>query len=263
MITSRPDHLQAGQAATPFTVTTTAGTLGTTTKLTISGLSGGSPHLPAGISFTIGQRYGHPRRHTDQRWRLYLRHHGQQRSRLQPDLHLTVNQAPFTSASSTVFMLNQLASFHVTTSGFSTAATTLTPTGTTARRHLTDNGSGTGTSAVRRPWRSVFPITFTVDNGVGIPVQQPFTLNVDVPPTFNSANQATFVVGQVRQFHGEDAPGPHDDDLDGKRLPAAGYSAAGLTFVDNRNGTATISGTPAPAANGVFSFVLIASNAVG
>ena len=170
---------------------------------------------------------------------------------------LTVNQAPvFTSANSAVFTIGVAGSFTVTTAGYPTPSITESghlPTGLT----FVDNGNGTGTLK-GTPMVFVggdFPITFTAKNGIGSAVTQAFTIILQQAPSFTSANNAVFVYGVPNSFT-----------VTTSAFPTASIHEAGtlppwLTFVDNGNGTATLSGTPSYT-SGTFALVLSATNVV-
>src|SRR5262249_24512428 len=132
------------------------------------------------------------------------------------------------------------------------------PTGVT----FTDNGDGTATLAgtAAATTDGTYQLTLTATNAVGSAIQT-FTLTVvdSATPTFTSAAAATFNVGAVGSFAVTTVAFPAVTSItrDAAPLPA------GVTFVDDGNGTATLSGTPAPGSAGVYSFGLTASNGVG
>jgi hypothetical protein len=169
---------------------------------------------------------------------------------------LTVNQAPvITSASSAVFTIAVAGSFTVTTTGYpypSLTATGHIPTGLT----FVDNGNGTGTLSGTPVVfdGGLFPVTITAKNGVGSAVTQNFTIILQQPPSFTSANSTTFAYGVANSFTVTTAAYP------AASIAEAGGSPPGVTFVDNHNGTATLSGTPS--VGGSFPLVLTASNVV-
>jgi hypothetical protein len=78
-----------------------------------------------------------------------------------------------------------------------------------------------------------------------------------VAPAITSANNTTFTVGSAGTFMvtttGVPAPS----------LSAAGNLPGGVTFKDNGNGTATLSGTPAPATGGTIGITITAHNGIG
>ncbi len=82
-----------------------------------------------------------------------------------------------------------------------------------------------------------------------------FLVTTGQPPTITSANNAAFTLGQAGSFilttTGSPAPG----------IVESGNLPNGVTFVDNGNGTGTLSGTPG--ASGVFNITFTAQNGVG
>jgi uncharacterized repeat protein (TIGR01451 family) len=82
------------------------------------------------------------------------------------------------------------------------------------------------------------------------------TLTVDQPPHVTSLNFATFTKGVQGTFTVTTTGYP----VPSLSFSPAGSLPAGVTFVDNHNGTATISGKPT--VSGTFSFWITASNGV-
>jgi Bacterial Ig-like domain (group 3)/Putative Ig domain len=101
----------------------------------------------------------------------------------------------------------------------------------------------------------VYPITITASNGVGSAATQSFTLTVNQAPAFTSANSAAFMVGTAGSFTvaaaGFPAPG----------IAESGALPSGVGFVDNGNGTGTLSGIAI--ASGTFNIGFTASNSAG
>jgi hypothetical protein len=86
-------------------------------------------------------------------------------------------------------------------------------------------------------------------------VYQDFTLTVAEAPSFTSADNATFTVGEYSEFTVTTAGDP----------PMSIYSIggdppAGVQFNDNGDGTATLSGTPLVATDGLYTLSLEACN---
>jgi hypothetical protein len=114
----------------------------------------------------------------------------------------------------------------------------------------------------------VFPITVTASNGVAPATTQSFTLTVNGPPVFTSPNAATFLTGDCSVYSGSylltttaaGSPGA-------THLTESGSLPAGLTFHDNGDGTATLSGCVNPSARVIGSLTLhltvAATNPVG
>ncbi len=172
---------------------------------------------------------------------------------------LTVDEAPsITSANSATFTVGSAGSFTVTATGFP-ASITLTesgalPSGVT----FTNNGDGTGTLAgtPASGTAGTYLVTFTANNGVSPNGTQNFTLTVQAGLAITSANNATFVVG---------TPGSFTVTTSGTPLPTIsefGALPGGVSFTDNGDGTATLSGTPAAGTGGAYSLNLTAHNGV-
>jgi hypothetical protein len=171
---------------------------------------------------------------------------------------LTVDEpASFTSANHATFTIGVYGSFTVTTLGFpkpSIKESGNLPNGITFK----DNGDGTGTLSGTPPRvfdGGDFSITFTAKNGIGSPAVQPFTIILQQAPAFTSANNATFQFGVPNSFTVTTVGFPTPSITESGTLPPW------LTFVDNGNGTATLSGTPAYS-SGTFALVLSATNVV-
>ncbi len=171
---------------------------------------------------------------------------------------LTVNAAPaVTSASSTTFTLGSAGTFTVTSTGYPTAALTETgalPSGVT----FTDNGDGTATlEGTPAPGNSGnYPIILKASNGVGANATQSFTLTVDAAPAITSADSATFTVGTAGTFTVDSTGNPT------AAIAETGGLPSGVGFVDNGNGSATLSGTPAAGTGGSYSLTITAANGV-
>ncbi|MHB1784308.1 MAG: beta strand repeat-containing protein, partial [Acidimicrobiales bacterium] len=167
------------------------------------------------------------------------------------DVTVTVEQAPtITSASSTAFTEGSGSAFQVTGTGFPAATYTESgtlPTGVS----LAPDGqlSGVPTSA------GTFPVTVTATNAGGSTTQT-LTVSVDSPATLTGGASTTFVVGQSSSATFTAGGTPTST------LTEAGTLPSGLTFTDNGDGTATISGTPATGAAGSYDVAVTASNAV-
>jgi hypothetical protein len=246
-----------GQAGT-FTITTTgfpAASIG----------SAGS--LPAGVTFTnngdgTATLAGTPDPGTGGTYPLTITATNVAGSATPQSFTVTVNQpAAVTSANATTFVVGQAGSFTITTSGVP-AVTAITrggvalPSGVT----FTDNGDGTGTLS-GTPGAGTggsYAISFTATNGVGAPAVQPFTLTVNQAPAITSANNTTFTVGQAGSFTVTTTGFPAASIArGGAALPA------GVTFVDNSNGTGTLSGTPGAGTGGGYALTFTATNVAG
>jgi hypothetical protein len=180
----------------------------------------------------------------------------------QPSNVVTVEESPaITSPTSASTGMREPFSFTVTTTGVPTAAITETgalPTGVT----LADNGDGTATLGGTAPAGSAgsYPITITASNGAGSPASQAFTLTVTTATskpaiTSSAADTATFGVPFSFTITTTGYPVP--------KITRTGALPAGVTFTDNGDGTATISGTPAKAAVGAYPLTLTAKSTAG
>ena len=174
------------------------------------------------------------------------------------NLDLTVAQSPsFTSANTTGFNIGAFGSFTVTTTAGFPAATTLTRSGTLpAGVTFVDNGDGTATlSGTPNPGTGgSFVFTITASNDKTSSTQQ-FTLEVSGAPTIPGAATPSFNVGAFGTFTLSATGGP---------LPAlaitSGTLPSGLSFIDNADGTATISGTPNVGTGGIYQVTVTADN---
>jgi putative Ig domain-containing protein/immunoglobulin I-set domain protein len=173
---------------------------------------------------------------------------------------LTVNLAPaITSAAATTFATGAAGSFTVTTTGFPTAA--ITETGALPAGVLfTDNGNGTATLAGTPGAGSggTYPLMFTASNGAGTAATQSFTLTVNGPAAITSASATTFTVGTAGSFTVTTSGFPA-----ATSVSATGTLPTQVNFVDNGDGTATLSGTPAAGTGGTYPLTFAASNGVG
>jgi len=132
------------------------------------------------------------------------------------------------------------------------------PTGpylTVASCTATDSPGGSVANGAQFDTSTTGPHTFTanVEDSALNTGASTVTYYVQGPPGVKSANTATFIEG---------TPGSFTVTTTGYPYPALTYSPygslpAGVSFVDNRNGTATISGTPT--VSGVFTFWVIAT----
>ena len=76
-------------------------------------------------------------------------------------------------------------------------------------------------------------------------------------PTITSANATTFTIGQTGTFNVQTTGVPTPS------LSVTGSLPSGVSFVDNGNGTAMLSGTPAVGTAGSYSLTFTATNGVG
>ena len=172
---------------------------------------------------------------------------------------LTVDQAcQITSPAGTTFNVGQAGTFTVTTTGVPTC--TSSATGLPSWLTFTDNGGGTATLAGTPPTGSggTYPFTITATNGVTPPATQSFTLTVHpITCTITSSGSTTFTVGLVGTFTVTTSGVPPCV------LSEKGALPSGVTFTDNGNGTATLTGTPASGTGGTYPFTITATNIAG
>jgi uncharacterized repeat protein (TIGR01451 family) len=172
---------------------------------------------------------------------------------------ITVEQIPaITSAATITFTVGITNNFNVTTVGFPTPAITQTgalPAGVS----FMDNGDGTGSlgGTPAAGTGGSYPLTFIAGNQAGISLVQNFTLVVQEGPAITSPNAASFTVG---------ASGIFTVTTTGFPTPTIGLFDAlpyGLTFVDNGDGTGTLSGTPSTGTGGSYPLTFRAANSAG
>ena len=101
----------------------------------------------------------------------------------------------------------------------------------------------------------LYPITITASNGILPNATQAYTLTVDQPPAITSASAATFDSGATKPFAVTATGYPPPAFNETGALPA------GVSFQDNGNGTATLSGNPT--VSGLFSITIAATNVAG
>ena len=172
-------------------------------------------------------------------------------------------QPTVTSASSATFSAGQSGTYTITTSGYPASA--ISDNGATfpAGVSLVDNGDGTATlSGTPGEYTAgTYPITITASNGVSPDATQDFTLTVDPPPNsapaITSGDATIFIAGQSETYSITTSGYPISTISDnGAVLPS------GVSFMDNGDGTATLSGTPATDSTGTYPITITASNGV-
>jgi hypothetical protein len=176
-------------------------------------------------------------------------------------ISVIVGTAPaITSLSSASASMRTPFSFTVTTTGDPTPS--LSESGTLpAGITFVDNGDGTATFSGEAiaGTAGTYPVTITASNGVGSGTSQNFTLTVT---TNTSAPAITSSTTDTETFG---APFSFIVTTDGYPVPTLTKSGSlpnGITFVDNSDGTATIAGTPAQSAVGVYPITIKAKNSV-
>lgn len=171
-------------------------------------------------------------------------------------LTITVQQAPqITSAASATFIAGTPGTFTITATGSPSPAITATgtlPVGVT----LVDHANGTATLSGTASVGGSFPIVITASNGVGTAASQSFVLSVHQAPMFTSAATAAFNVGTVGTFLVTSVGVPVP------ALTVTGALPSGVTFADNGNASAALSGTPAAGTSGSYPLTITATNSV-
>jgi YVTN family beta-propeller protein len=169
-----------------------------------------------------------------------------------------VAMAPkITSKGSVTFKVGAKGTFTVTTSGYPTPAVTESgtmPAGVTFK----NNGNGTATlsGTPASGTGKAYTLTLSASNGAGAPASQSFRLAVDQEPKITSAAKVTFTYKKKKKFTVTTTGYP------AAAITEAGALPPGLKFVNNKNGTATISGTPTLKASKTYAITLRASNGV-
>ncbi|MFO1304131.1 MAG: IPTL-CTERM sorting domain-containing protein [Burkholderiales bacterium] len=175
---------------------------------------------------------------------------------------LNINQAPtITSASSLTLVAGSAAGlpFTVTATGFPTTIA-YTQTGTLPAGVAFNAGAHQLTGAPAAGTGGVYNLVFGASNGVAPAASQNFTLTVNQAPAITSANTVTFALGAPNTFNVTTTGFPAPAITFGACVPAL---PAGVGFVDNGNGTGTLSGTPPAGSGGTYACTVTASNGVG
>ena len=175
---------------------------------------------------------------------------------------LTVNETPLiTSRPSADFNMGTTDSFTVTTAHAYPAATTLSESGALPNGlTFVDNGNGTATLAGTPAVGSggVYPLIITAANGISPADTQSLTVTVSEPVHFTSPDTATLTAGHPGTFtvttsHGHPVP----------RLSEVGTLPSGVTFLDQSDGSARLTGTPAAGSGGTYTLAITADNDIG
>jgi LPXTG-motif cell wall-anchored protein len=173
----------------------------------------------------------------------------------------TVGEAPaVSSASGTTFATGASGSFSVTTTAGYPAATTLSVTGPLPTGvAFTDNGDGTGTLAGTPAAETggTYFVTITAANELGSGTQS-FELTVQQPTAITSATAVDFAAGSWSSFTITTGSGYPT----ATTLEYSGDLPAGVSFVDNGDGTASLAGTPEFGTKGSYLLAITSSNGV-
>ena len=172
---------------------------------------------------------------------------------------LRVGTAPvFTSAGAATFDAGTIGSFTVHTSGAPSASITASSVPSFLMFH--DNGDGTATLSglPSSSQKGTYSISLSATNTFDPNAQQTFTLTVDAAPSILSAATTTFSAGQPGSFVITTLAGFPTTTA----ITETGQLPSGVTFEDNGDGTATLSGTPDGGSGGDYPFTVTAA-AVG
>jgi hypothetical protein len=164
------------------------------------------------------------------------------------------------SADHATFVAAIANSFTIDAIGFPTPA--ISATGTLPNNvSLVDLGNGTATLSGTPPTSATgsYPITVKAANGVAPDAIQSFTLTVtpgNVAPSITSSNGATFSETVNNSFAVTTTGFPTP------AITKTGMLPNSVTFVDNGNGTATLSGIPASGTASTYPLTIKAANGV-
>jgi hypothetical protein len=171
---------------------------------------------------------------------------------------LEVDEAPtINSADTANFTTGTAGTFTVTTTGYPNAEINETgslPSGLTFQ----DNGDGSATIS----WTpdagtgGNYPLNLTASNGYSPDATQTLTVTVSQAPAFTSGSSATFVIGQAGSFDVTTSGFPTVS-----TISESGALPDGITYTDNGDGTAKLSGTPTGTGN-TYPITLTAQNGV-
>lgn len=172
------------------------------------------------------------------------------------DWTLTVNEAPgIDGPSSATFKVGEAgASGEFTASGF--PVPTFSATGLPSGLDITGSGTAKITGTPANGTGGVYPVVVKADNGVGTAATKDVSVTVNEAPELTGPTAARFVTGSAN------AIGFSSDGYPQAALSISGSLPTGLSFLDNGNGSATISGTAAVGSEGSYSVTVTASNGV-
>lgn len=170
----------------------------------------------------------------------------------------TVQAPSINSSSSATFLAGSGNLFTVTTTGYPRPMITETgalPNGMS----FVDNQNGVATLSgiPQSTTGGVYPVTIGASNGLTQDTSQSFTLTVDEAPSFMSANRVFFAVGTVQSFTVKTNGYPKP------QLSLMGPLPGGVSFSDNHDGTATLSGMAAAGTTGSYAVIIVARNGLG
>jgi len=159
----------------------------------------------------------------------------------------------FTSDSSATATVGSAFSFKVTTSG--SPAPSFGWDNVPEGMAFTDNGDGTATLAGTPTKAGTYAMDLSASNVYGT-AQQTLTVTVQQAPSITSGSSATFTEGTAGTVTVATTGSPT------ATITEAGALPTGVTFTDNGDGTATLSGTPAAGTANTYPITITASNGV-
>jgi len=172
---------------------------------------------------------------------------------------LTVDEPPgISSPDSATFVVGTAEAFTISSGGYPPATSLSESGGLPSGVSFTDKGNGTGTLSGTPAAGSggVYDFTITASNTAGSTTQR-FTLTVNQAPAIGSGTAASFAVGTMGSFTVTSSGFPTSG------LSESGALPSGMSFQDNGDGTATLSGTPAAGSAGIYNLTITAANGVG
>jgi large repetitive protein len=165
---------------------------------------------------------------------------------------LTVDEAPaITGAAPPKAVVGTAYSFTFTASGF--PAPTFSITGTLPSGLTLDSATGVLSGTPDPGTGGTYNLVVSAANSVSTATQT-FTIKVKEAPAFTSSSSATFQVGVKSTFTVTASGYPTPS------FTMKGTLPKGLTFADTRQGTATISGTPAAGTAGSHTVIVNVTN---
>ncbi len=169
---------------------------------------------------------------------------------------LVIDQvAAITSAANATFTAGSSGSFTVQATGY--PAPTLSETGMLPSGLTFDADTGLLSGTPAGGTGGDYSLTFTAHNGIGGDATQSFVLTVDQGSSITSGSSATFTAGSAGSFTVMSTGDPTP------MLSETGSLPAGITFMDNGDGTASLAGSPSATSGGSYPITITAHNGVG
>ena len=175
-----------------------------------------------------------------------------------PQLPSDTQPAAFTDSGGGTLVAGTPGSLTITTTAAPTAGiweSGALPPGIT----FTDNGDGTAALAGTPATGSggTYALTLTASNAIGFAATQSYVLTVNASPAITSDSPNAFVVNQPESFTITSSGG-----YPTPAISETGAVPAGVSFIDNGDGSALLSGTPASGSAGTYPITITASNGI-